>query len=487
MTLGGTRSVWLFATLALLAPLSTGAQEPLPAAPGSGSTRSLAAALDGVLRSPAWNRARGAALVISLDRGDTLYALNPDLPLAPASNLKLWSTAAALYYLGSSFRYTTRLWAEGPIRDGVLLGDLVLSGNGDPAISDRLLPGGSGTLAAFADSLARLGVREVRGDVVGDASAWDRGAIGLGWNPADRTRWYAAPAGPLSFAEDMLSVTLAARASGVALRTSPATEGIAISNRVRAASGGATTVRWEYGPDTLFVRGQLRTGTSLSRALPVADPANYAAAALRAALATREIRVTGGVRTRTVGVPSRRQLIATHLSPRLDELIRTTNHVSHNGFADALLKTAGEVATGQGSWNAGRHAVRVLAAAAGADSSALEIHDGSGLSRLDRVTARANLHLLAFMAAGDGAAAFRASLPQAGNPQGLKRMYGTPAAGNLRAKTGTIRSVSALSGYVRAADGERLAFSILVNGVESTASAKRVEDAFAARLAAWRR
>jgi D-alanyl-D-alanine carboxypeptidase/D-alanyl-D-alanine-endopeptidase (penicillin-binding protein 4) len=169
-------------------------------------------------------------------------------------------------------------------------------------------------------------------------------------------------------------------------------------------------------------------------------------------------------------------------------VIRVTNHVSHNAQADALLKAAGRVVTGSGSWEGGAHALRVMAAArAGADSASLYAVDGSGLSRLNRATARGMVQLLAFMDGADDAGVFRASLPQAGDPQGLRRMGGTAAAGNLRAKTGTIRGVSALSGYVRSADGERLAFSIMVNEVPSTAEAKRVEDRVAERLASFRR
>ncbi|HEX5724868.1 MAG TPA: D-alanyl-D-alanine carboxypeptidase/D-alanyl-D-alanine-endopeptidase, partial [Longimicrobiaceae bacterium] len=151
------------------------------------------------------------------------------------------------------------------------------------------------------------------------------------------------------------------------------------------------------------------------------------------------------------------------------------------------LKTVGRAVTGVGSFSGGERAVRRMLPR-GVAGEALRMEDGSGLSRLDRLTARAVVALLAEMARGPLAEAFRASLPAAGDPEGLeRRMRGTPAAGNLRAKTGTLATVSALSGYVTGADGERLAFAILANGVSSPARAKEVEDRIGARLAAFRR
>lgn len=396
-----------------------------------------------LVRSTGWGTSGYGVIVVSLDRGDTLFSLNPDRPLAPASNLKLFSTAAALHYLGPEFRYTTYAVTSGTVREGVLDGDLVLFGTGDPAISTRLLLGGAqAALDRLADTLRARGIREIRGAVVGDGSFFDDQWRGRGWNPADFDEWYAVPVDALQAEENM-------------------------------------------------------TG---SPRRPVADPARSAATLLRSALLRRGVRVTGGVRTvqqpgtttaafhRTgASLPAPPVVVlAAHRSPTLAEVARVTNHVSHNLFADALLKTVGRVAQGEGSFEGGERAVRHLLEGNGGEAP-LRMHDGSGLSRLDRVSARVTVDLLARMARASVAEAFRASLPEAGDPRGLRRMAGTAAAGNLRAKTGTIRGVSALSGYVRAADGERLAFSIIANGVPSTPQAKRIEDAIGVRLARFAR
>jgi LysM repeat protein len=186
-------------------------------------------------------------------------------------------------------------------------------------------------------------------------------------------------------------------------------------------------------------------------------------------------------------------VLGTHLSPTLEEVTTVTNHVSQNLFAEALFKTVGRVALGEGSFDAGARAVQYfLECEKPIDFASLNLVDGSGLSPQNRVTPRATVHLLDLMTRTEVWEVFYQSLPQAASTQGgqhslRSRMGGTPAANNLRAKTGTISNVSSLSGYVRAANGELLAFSILVNDVPSTWQAKRVEDAIGVRLARFTR
>jgi D-alanyl-D-alanine carboxypeptidase/D-alanyl-D-alanine-endopeptidase (penicillin-binding protein 4) len=478
-------------------------------APVSAAVSALRNDLRALIRAPGWSSARYGVLVVSLDRGDTLFSLNPDVPLAPASNMKLYSTAAALYYLGPNFRYSTYVLGDGEVRDSVLTGDLILYGTGDPSISGRMLSGATSVLRSLADSLRAHGIREVQGDVVGDGSYYDDVRLGDAWNPDDLMAWYGAPISALSFAENMISVrVLPGSAPGQPARvvTTPATQGFAVANQVRTVATGGTLVRFERGENQLILRGQIRRGhPGVARGMPVVDPAGFSAAAFRSALENQGIRVRGDVRVArspdesAVTLASPRtaasgaaspppRVLAVHLSPPLSEIVSVTNHISHNLFAEALLKLVGRVALGEGSFEAGGRAIRyLLECETETDSAALHIVDGSGLSRLNRVTARSTIHLLDYMTRSDVWEPYSASLPEAAGRQGLRRMHGTPAAGNLRAKTGTIQNVSALSGYVRTANGERLAFSIIANDVPSTWRAKRIEDAIGARLAAFRR
>jgi D-alanyl-D-alanine carboxypeptidase/D-alanyl-D-alanine-endopeptidase (penicillin-binding protein 4) len=225
---------------------------------------------------------------------------------------------------------------------------------------------------------------------------------------------------------------------------------------------------------------------------------------LREALEKNGIRVSGStvsvqtpaqspVTGRSVFAPAfdgRRPLrvLALHNSPPLISILEIVNKRSHNLMAEQALRTVARVATGEGSVEGGARAVmHLMDEATPGQPQRIALYDGSGLSPLNRVTPRAVVHLLAFMADTPMWESYWQTLPEAGGPGGLRRMYQTRAQGNLRAKTGTIDSVSALAGYVRAANGERLAFSIIANNLSSTWRAKRVEDAIGARLAEFTR
>jgi D-alanyl-D-alanine carboxypeptidase len=182
------------------------------------------------------------------------------------------------------------------------------------------------------------------------------------------------------------------------------------------------------------------------------------------------------------------RVLALHNSPPLIDILEVVNKQSHNLLAEQVLRTVARVATGSGTVEGGAAAVEhLLEGATPGQAPALAMYDGSGLSPLNQVSARTTIHLLSYMARSPMWESYWQTLPEAGAPGGLRRMYRTAAERNLRAKTGTIDHVSALSGYVRAADGERLAFAILANDVPSTWQAKRVEDAIGARLGAFSR
>jgi serine-type D-Ala-D-Ala carboxypeptidase/endopeptidase (penicillin-binding protein 4) len=487
------------------APAQTSVQGGLDSYPVAGvpapEVARLRSDVDRIVRGLG-SASRTGVLVVSVERGDTLVSLNADAPLAPASNMKLYSTAAALYYLGPDFRFSTYLLADGPVRDGVLEGDLILYGTGDPAISGRMLPTGLSAFVSFADALAAQGITRVRGDMVGDGSWFDDDWVGDGWNAGDLMQWYGAPVGALSFSENMVTVRVRPTAAGLAanVTTNPASVGMAIENRVRTVSGGRTSIAFSHGDSAIVVTGQIRRDAgSVTRFMPVVDPADYSAAVLRSVLQERGIRVEGETRSVRRAGESRLgplalagaappRVVAVHRSPTLAEIASVTNHVSHNMFADALLKAAGRAAVGEGSFAGGARAVqRMLDQETEADAAALHIEDGSGLTRTNRVTPRTTIDLLDYMRRSGAWNQYYESLPEAADARGLRRMYDTPAARNLRAKTGTIRNVSALSGYVRSADGELLMFSIMTNGIPVTARAKQAEDQIGARLARFTR
>jgi D-alanyl-D-alanine carboxypeptidase/D-alanyl-D-alanine-endopeptidase (penicillin-binding protein 4) len=484
-------------------------------APASAASAAAVAGLQGelqrLIRSPGWRGDQWGVMVVSLDQGDTIFSYQPDYALAPASNLKLYTSAAALYYLGPSFRYSTYLLSDGAVSGGVLEGELILYGTGDPTLSDRFFRTQTSVWEFFADSLAAQGITEIRGDVVGDASYFGDHGAGEGWQESYMSASYAVLPSALTFNDNLVTLHIRpGEQSGwrPQIQLVPGGEGIALVNQATTApAGGRTSIlvtRAAYdGP--IVVRGQIAQGAAgVWRSVPVADPARYSAAVLRETLERRGIRVNGGIRVvldakespvtgRSVFAPAfdkqpPLRVLAIHQSPPLQEILSVLNKKSHNLFADVVLRTVGRVVTGEGTVAGGARAVHyLLECETGEEPPVLDMYDGSGLSILNRTTPRTTIRLLAYMADSPIGHAFWETLPEAGDAQGLKRMYRTRAEGNLRAKTGTIDHVSALSGYVQAANGERLAFSIMSNNVPSTWKAKRVEDAIGARIASFSR
>ena len=471
------------------------------------SVRQLREQLRNLVESSGRRSGRYGVLALSLDTGDTLYDSGARDMLAPASNMKLLTTAAALHYLGPDFRYQTFLLADGPIEEGRLKGNLVLYGTGDPGFSDVFR--GIDLLEALADSLRRAGVDVVEGDVVGDGSFFSGPLLGEGWDPRDLNDAFAAPSSALSFDENVVTLRVAPSVVGrrPIIHTIPS--GADLPMEVTARTGGnrgRVRVSREDPSEPISIYGSLSpTGRDVWRQITVFDPPRFAASVFRSVLEERGIRVTGDVNTiadaasspvtaRSVWAPAldpKRtgpRVIASHQSPPLLEYLQIVNKKSHNLFADLTLKTIGRIVVGEGSYTAGSDVVRrFLAAEVKTDTVGVVIHDGSGLSGLSRVSAAVFVDVLKHMSRTALWDLYWETLPEAGNPRELRRMYRTPAAGNLRAKTGTIKRVSALSGLVRSANGERILFSILANNVPSTGRAKRVEDRIGVRLASFER
>ena len=464
--------------------------------------------LNRLVTSTGWSGDQWSVTVVSLDKGDTLFSHGSDNLLAPASGLKLFTTAAALYYLGPEFRYSTFLLADGKIENGVLNGDLVVYGTGDPSFTARF-GRRDAVWHAFADTLAALGVKEVRGNIIGDASYFAGPGTGAGWQEDYIGASYAAPASALSFGENIATLEIRPGAVGQppVVGLADGADGISVVNHATTVGRGRSFIhvaRSSYD-SPLEVRGQISRGTvSIQRTVPVADPAQYAAAVFKKIVTDKGIAVTGAAKSvtnetespvtgRMVFAPALDEkqpvrVLAIYQSPPLIDILEIVNKKSHNLMAEQTLRTVGRVALGQGSVAAGEKAVvELLTKEVGESPEGFKMDDGSGLSVLDRTSSRTFIHLLSFMAKSPMFESYWQTLPESGVPGGLRRMGGTAAAGNLRAKTGTIDNVSSLSGYVRSANGERLAFSIIANNVPSTWRAKRIEDAIGIRLASFDR
>lgn len=486
-------------------PVAPSAEEDQAAA----RVRELRSQLLRFISAPGWRQDEWGVLVVSLERGDTLFAHNPERALAPASNLKLFTTAVALERLGPDYRFGTYLVTAAPDSGGVLLGDLVVYGTGDPSLSPFVQEDILEVWRSLADSLWEDGIREVAGDLVGDASYFESPSVGLGWQESYRSADYAAPASALSYNDNVVSLQIRpADSPGWRPRVDPIPggRGIALVNLATTATGGRASIRVDRTYDgPIVVEGRIARGNApVWRAVPVADPARYAAAVFHEVLEERGIRVRGRIRSeRAAGRSLVRpgaihapafataegpRVLAVHTSPPLLDILAIVNQRSHNLFAEQVLRVLGRELADDGTAAGGASVIAdFLEEDVGVETEGIRILDGSGLSVLNRVTPASVLALLGHMAESTMADAYLATLPAAGTTRGFRRMASTPAEGNLRAKTGTINHVSALSGYVNSANGEPLGFAIISNRVPSTWAAKLVENRIGVQLASFDR
>ena len=424
-------------------------------------------------------------LAVSVQTGDTLMAVNADSLFIPASNNKIFSAVWALDLLGADHRFETDLLASGPIEGGVLRGDLVIRGSGDPAFGypdftqDPMDP-----LRVMASRLRERGVQRVEGSVVGDPFAFDTILVGDAW-PRDTgggSANYAPRVSGLPFQRNVIAVRAVAGAGGRPnLQLSPEVNVVPVVVRARTGGSQAFAVR-EPNSDTIQIRGTVTARASTFR-VGVANPALMTTDALRVALTEAGIGVDGAPR---VGrTPENARLLHRHYSIPLSVMVRMMNNESDNFFAEHVYKAAVHKALGEGSYLRGGPA-SALHFHEVADVPLGELYqmDGSGLSLHNRSSAGAMIRVLMHANQAPYAAAFHTSLAVAGERSGtLRRLFtGTPAAGNLRAKTGFINNVRTLSGFVTAANGELIAFSFFYNG-RGTSPARGVQTDLGVLLA----
>ena len=406
-------------------------------------------------------------MAISLTRGDTLFQHQAGTPLMPASTLKMLTSAAAFEEFGPQYRFSTDVLHDGTLGpDGTLNGNVYLRGDGDPSLSGRYMTGGpEAPMNYLADQLVARGVKRITGEVIGDATAFDDQRIPEGWLTRYLQAGYAARVSGLSLNENLVWVTIT---PGNGAKLEPATSAIPLVNNVRTVpgSGASLSIRRQTN-GAITVSGRIGSRSTPRRYVYVVeDPAPFATGALRAALIAKGITVDRGFRLGKT--PPSATKLASLRSPTLDRMIAAMNRESINHFAELLLRNAarGEDRSKPGTVAESQALLRrFFSAKLNADTSKLQIADGSGLSTLDRVTPRAMTQMLGYAHRADWGPWFHASLPVAGQSELLRRrMRGGGAQGNLHAKTGTTNDVVALGGYVTAMNGEVIAFTFIYNG-----------------------
>ena len=423
-----------------------------------------------------------------------LFEHNADTLLVPASVSKLVSVAAAIEAVGWDYTFTTNLLASGPIADGVLRGDLIVVGSGDPSIGGR----GGDDLGVWVDGLRAAGIRRITGRIIGDDDAFEEPRPGAMWAWDDLGYTSGALYGALNFAENRMVVTVTpgATATPATLSVEPFAIARPLTNRTMTVARGASQLLWPEqrpGETGLTIAGTISAGSAPAHVtVSAGNPTLWLVRALRSRLERGGIAVGGdAVDIDDLPMPPDRtsaRMVFSHRSRPLSEIAEPLLKESINIYAEAMLRlTTG--ATGERTNDAALAAIRGRLATWGLPPDALQVVDGSGLSRRDAVAASTLVAVLERMFDPSGASPWMKGLPIAARDGTLdNRFKGTAAEGNLTAKTGTMSNIRSLAGYVRTRDGEPLAFAILVNNFEGTgAQAQAAIDAIAVRLAEFSR
>lgn len=486
------------------------ARQPQASSQRSETLDSLRSRIGEHIAQPRFAPAAWGLKIVSLDTGKTIFEHNPQKYFNPASNAKLYTTALALEQLGADFRIKSSLYSSArPDASGTLKGDLLVYGRGDPTMAARL--NGGDYLKALDPLIAQLnnaGVRRIEGDIVGDESYFAGPPFGSGWEWDDLQAYYGAEVSALTIDDNALDLFVKpADRVGVPCRitTGPPTFFVTLINRTQTAPKGTEpkiVVYRPIGENIIYVSGRLPLGSSgYSNSVAVHNPAGLFVTLFKDALAAKGIVVTG--RTRVVDWKYREvtpidfakliELGSVESMP-LGEIVRETLKPSQNLYAQLLLLQVGNRARQAETVNSSPESNPASPASAsklnfhapvddsrtdeeagvalmqdflsriGVRKGDVLLEEGSGLSRRDVITPEATVTLLSHMSRSRWAEVYRGALPIAGVDGTLQnRMKGTAAAGNVRAKTGTLRYVYTLAGYVTTAAGERLAFSIMLN------------------------
>lgn len=472
------------------------AQQPAPPA----TLAELQQRLTNHVTQPRFTAGLFGVKIVSLDTGKTIFEHNAEKLFSPASNSKLYTMALALDRLGGDYRIKTSLYAAAePDRRGNLKGDLIVYGRGDPTFNARRNGDVFKALEPLVAALVNAGVKRIRGDLVGDESFIHGPPIGAGWAWDDLQEYYGAEVSALSLNDNAVQLSVKPGASVGApcqLALSPPTTYLVLSNRTRTVSsrdGRNINFYRPLGENVAYVTGQMPMDEKeFTDVIAVHRPAGLFLAFFQEALARQDIQVNG--KTRTVNWLDRQvtpldldklvELGAVE-SPPLRELVREVQKPSQNLYTDLILAHVGEMERrtplrrepqgraqrAESEFGApmtsealGLRALRGFLRKAGVPRAEVQFEEGSGLSRNNLTTPNATIALLQFMSRHAEAEAYLSALPIAGVDGTLRsRMTNTPAAGNVRAKTGTLRWANSLSGQVKTAAGERWLFSLMLN------------------------
>jgi D-alanyl-D-alanine carboxypeptidase/D-alanyl-D-alanine-endopeptidase (penicillin-binding protein 4) len=414
--------------------------------------------------------------------------------------MKIFTTATALLRFGPGFTYKTNIYCTNVVNSGVLKGDLIIKGSGDPTIAPRFSNGVSRSFfQSWADTLISKGITKIEGDIIGDESYFTTDRLGFGWQWDDEPYWYSAQISALTFNDNCVDVTVVASdhiGESPDVYLSPPTDYVTINNKaltIKPDSVQTLHVTRSRLQNNILIRNEFPINKpKITRSISIEDPARFFIHVLREVLMEKGIRVYGDIKI--VKIPdqidySDYTLVLTHQSPPLSDIIEVINKRSQNLYTEQLLVT---IAAEYGNYASAEEGIEVVYGTLermGVSRKEFSMRDGSGLSRFNLISPHTVGQLLRFMSKHDDFPYFYNSLPIAGIDGTLaSRMKDSPAEGYVRAKTGTVGHVRNLSGYVESKSGELFLFSFLVNNyLLPTPSINNLQDRIGILLANFER
>jgi len=447
--------------------------------------KSLETALSEVLSSSTVRQSTVSLQIVEMSSGKVVGSRDASRTVVPASNMKLFTTAAGLDLLTPSFEFRTTLSIRGEVDStGVLRGDVRITGRGDPTIGTRFHDGNATrVIEEWVDALATEGIHTIDGNVILEYGYFDDEWVHPTWPEDQLVHWYEAPVAALVIEEGCVTVRVSPAEPGGTARVEmiPANSLVRIENSCKTSSRGrGIVVARKNGENSIVVTGNIKPGAwTFETPVSVVFPVHFFANVVEETFEREGLTVTG--KTLLVARDGRSgwRTVTEHRTP-LTLVTYVINKKSQNHYAEQLIKTVGAEKYSEGSWTAGTLAVaRWAHDAVGIPTEQLRQVDGSGMSRDNRVSADAFVRLLRYMWNSPNRWTFVSSLPYTGEQDSkLRRRLGTaPYARNVYAKTGYLRGAIGLTGYVRATSGKIYAFSLLFNGYKTTPSnVYRVQD-----------
>nr|WP_203339671.1 D-alanyl-D-alanine carboxypeptidase/D-alanyl-D-alanine-endopeptidase [Planococcus beijingensis] len=454
---------------------------------------SLANEINQILQDERLDGALAGVSIRDAETGEKIYDHFGDTRLVPASNIKLFTAAAAFETLGEDYRFTTEIHTDGAVKGKMLKGNLYLKGKGDPTLLQE-------DFEEFAQELKNQGIQKIKGDLIGDDTWYDDVRLSEDITWQDEIYYYGAQVSALTASpnEDYDAGSLIVEvnpgdSAGIEPKVSlaPQTDYVTIVNRAKTVAADqpkTVSISRKHGTNQIVVEGNIPVeGSRMREWIAVDEPSGYALDLFENALLAEGIEWAGKHTLEMGETPDDSTLLVEHESMSLAELSIPFMKLSNNGHGEVLAKEMGRAVKGEGSWEAGLEVMEDVAGTLGVNTDTILLRDGSGMSHVNLMPVNEISQLLFGVQSRPWYGSYLNSLPVAADAERFvggtlrNRMKETAAQQNVKAKTGTLTAVSALSGYATTKDGKPLIFSIIINN--DLASVTPIEDAIATAIA----